>query len=103
MELTPLRIDFDYKTQRRKKQAKSIWKKKQIAGADFETKDGFPHILSWTIFEGNEWVDRHFLFGGTPNDPDLFFQANGNERHPAFDLEILCNIFFQTGNYSQRS
>ena len=101
MELTPLRIDFEYKSQRRKKQAKSTWNQKQIAGADFETKDGFPHIMSWTTFDGNDWNDHHFLFGGTAEEPQMFLEANGNNQHPAFDLEILCNIFFQAGNYSE--
>ena len=101
MELVPLRQDFAYKTQRRKDQAVSTWNQRQIAGADFETKDGFPHILSWTIFEETEYVDRHFLFGGTEENPDMFLSANGNKRHPAFNIETLCNIFFQTGYYSE--
>lgn len=100
VELSPLRTDFEFRTQRRKEQATSTWNQQQIAGADFETKNGFPHIFTWTTWDGNEWNDHHFLFGGTPTEPDLFLEANGNERHPAFDLEILCNIFFQTGNYS---
>ena len=100
MELSPLRTDFEFRTQRRKEQASSTWNQRQIAGADFETKNGFPHIFTWTTWDGNEWNDHHFLFGGTQEEPDLFLEANGNEQHPAFDLEILCNIFFQTGYYS---
>lgn len=103
MELTPLRSDFEYRTQRRKKQAKSTWNQHQIAGADFETKEGFPHIFSWTVWNRAEekYDDFHFLFGGTPEEPDLFLEANGGNRHPAFDLEVFCNLLFQSGNYSQ--
>ncbi len=100
-ELVPLRRDFEYRTQKRKAQAKSVWNQKQIAGADFETKDGFPHIFTWTIFDGTEYIDRHFLFGGTKQDPYLFLEANGGKEHTAFDIETLCNILCETGNYSE--
>ena len=101
MDLVPFREDFEYKPQKRKAQAKSTWNQKQIAGADFETKDGYPHIFTWTVFEGNQYVDRHFLFGGTHDQPEKFLESNGGKRHPAFDLEILCNILKETGNPSQ--
>jgi hypothetical protein len=70
-------------------------------GADFETKDGFPHILSWTVYEKETYVDRHVVFGGTEADPDLFLEANGGKRRPAFNIETLCDVFQRTGNYSQ--
>ena len=103
MDLVSLRTDFEYRTQRRKKQAKSTWAKHQVAGADFETKDGFPHIFTWSIWNREEEMveDFHFLFGGTSEEPDLFLEANGGKQHPAFDLEVFSNILFQCGNYSQ--
>lgn len=101
MDLVPFREDFQYKSQKRKAQAKSTWNQKQIAGADFETKDGFPHIFTWTVFDGTDYVNRHFLFGGTHDDPEMLLEANGGKRNPAFDLEILCNILKETGNASQ--
>lgn len=101
MDLVSLRLDYEYRTQRRKEQAKSTWKQHQIGGADFETKNGFPHILSWTVYDGTDYVDRHFLFGGTHTNPDLFMEANGGKRHPAFTLETLCDIFQRTGNFSE--
>ena len=101
MHLVPFRTDFEYKSQKRKAQATSTWSQKQIAGADFETKDGFPHIFTWTVFDGTNYVDRHFLFGGTHDQPDLLLETNGGKKHPAFDLEIFCNILKETGNPSQ--
>jgi len=101
MDLVSLREDFEYRTQRRREPAKSTWNQRSIAGADFETKDGFPHILSWTVWEEESWVDRHFLFGGTPQEPQKFLEVNGGNVEQPFDLELLCNIFFQTGNLSQ--
>jgi hypothetical protein len=101
LHLVPFRTDFEYKAQKRKAQATSTWNQKQIAGADFETKDGFPHIFTWTVFDGTNYVDRHFLFGGTHDQPDLLLETNAGKQHPAFDLEILCNILKETGNPSQ--
>lgn len=101
LELVPLRDDFEYRTQRRKAQATSTWNQSQVAGADFETKDGYPHIFTWTIYEGNEYVDRHFLFGGTTEEPEMFLEANGGKEHPAFDLKTFCQLHFLTGSFSQ--
>ena len=101
MQLTQLRTDFNFVPQRRKKPARSVWKQTQVGGADFETKDGFPHILSWTVYDGTDYVDRHFHFGGTAWEPDLFLEANGGKPAIAFDVETLCEIFFQTGNFSE--
>jgi len=101
MELSPLRLDFEYRTQRRKKPATSTWNQRQVAGADFETKNGFPHILSWTVFDGNEYVDNHFYFGGTHQEPTMFLEANKGNEEQCFDIELLCRLFFTTGNYSQ--
>ena len=101
MDLVPYRQDFIFKSQKRKAQATSTWNQKDIAGADFETKDGFPHIFTWSVWDGTQYVNRHFLFGGTHDDPDKLLETNGGKRHPAFDLEILCNILKETGNASQ--
>jgi len=101
MDLCDLRLDFEYRTQRRKQQATSTWNQHQIAGADFETKNGFPHILSWTVFDGNDWNDYHFHFGGTVEDPQMFLEANNGNEEQAFDLRLLCSLFFHTGNFSQ--
>ena len=49
MDLVPYREDFIFKSQKRKAQAQSTWNQKDIAGADFETKDGFPHIFTWSV------------------------------------------------------
>lgn len=100
MELVPLRRDFEYRTQRRKAQAVSTWSQHQIAGADFETKHGFPHIFTWTVYEEETYVDRHFIFGGTTQDPDKFLTVNEGKRHPAFDLQLFCQLLKETGNYS---
>lgn len=101
MELVPLRRDFTYKTQKRKAQAVSTWSQHQVAGADFETKDGFPHIFTWTIFDGKQYVDRHVLFGGTPEDPDMLLETNKGKRYTEFNIETFCNIVKSTGNYSE--
>ena len=101
MDLVQFREDFEYKSQKRKAQAKSTWSQHQIAGADFETKDGFPHVFTWTVNNGTEYVDRHFLFGGTHEEPEKFLEANNGKQHPAFDLETLCHILKETGNASQ--
>ena len=102
MDMVPFREDFEFKKQHRKAQGSSTWNQHQIAGADFETKGGFPHIYTWTIWNSNrkQWVDRSFLFGGTREEPDLFLEANGKKRHPAFDLELFCRLHFETGNFS---
>ena len=100
-ELVPFRHDFQYKKQRRKAQAKSVWNQNQLAGADFETKDGFPHIFTWTVYDGTNYVDRHFLFGGTQEEPTKFLEANGGKEHTAFDIETFCQILCATGNYSE--
>ena len=101
MDLVPYREDFIFKSQKRKAQAQSTWNQKDIAGADFETKDGFPHIFTWSVWDGTDYVNRHFLFGGTHDDPEKLLETNGGKRHPAFDLEIFCNILKETGNFSQ--
>ena len=102
MDMVAFREDFEFKKQHRKDQGSSTWNQHQIAGADFETKDGFPHIYTWTQWNPNrkQWIDRSFLFGGTRAEPDLFLEANGKKRHPAFDLELLCRLHFETGNFS---
>jgi hypothetical protein len=89
VDLVPFREDFTFKKQRRKKPAKKIWKQEEIAGADFETKDGFPHILTWTVYRNGKYVDYHTVFGGTVNEPELFLEANGNEEFPAFFPSII--------------
>jgi len=101
--MVPFREDFTFKKQRRKAQGSSRWNQHQIAGADFETKDGNPHILSWTTFDKKEetWNDYHFVFGGTPTEPNLFLEANGGKERPPFDLELLCRLWKTTGNFSE--
>jgi len=101
MELAPLRTDTVFKPQRRKDPAHKIWKQREIAGADFETKDGYPHIYTWTQWKDDQWCDFHFIFGGTVNDPDMFLEANGNQKHPPFSITTLLEIHHQTGYYSQ--
>lgn len=102
MHMVDFRDDFEYRTQRRKAQGSSTWKKEQIAGADFETKDGYPHIFSWSIWKPDEekWIDRHFRFGGTVEEPDLFLEANGGIEEPPFDLRLFLELHFRTGRFS---
>jgi hypothetical protein len=103
MDLVSFRQDFEYKPQRRKKPAKSVWNQWDIAGADFETKNGYPHILTWTLWnrEENAWKDFHWIFGGTEEEPTMFLDANGGKERPAFNIQRLCYAFFQTGKPSQ--
>ena len=82
MDLVPFRQDFEYKSQKRKAQATSTWDQKDIAGADFETKDGFPHIFTWSVWNGTDYVNRHFLFGGTHDDSDKLLETNGGKTTP---------------------
>ena len=42
--LVPFRNDFHYKPQKRKDSASSKISQIQVAGADFETKDGYPPV-----------------------------------------------------------
>lgn len=102
MDMVQFKPDFEFKKQRRKAQGSSKWKQHQIAGADFETKDGFPHIYTWSIFdeETQAYVDRSFTFGGTTEKPDLFKEANGGNERSVFDLSVFCDLHFQTGKYS---
>ena len=60
MDLVSFRQDFEYNVQRRKRPATSTWSKVDIAGIDFETKDGFPHIMTWTVWnvEEQEWKNK---------------------------------------------
>ena len=101
VDLVPFREDFTFKKQRRKKPAKKIWKQEEIAGADFETKDGFPHILTWTVYRNGKYVDYHTVFGGTVNEPELFLEANGNEEFPPFSPQYFCEIMFHSGLETQ--
>ncbi len=103
MDLVSFREDFEYNLQRRKRPATSTWSKVDIAGIDFETKDGFPHILTWSVWneKENQWKNHVHIFGGTRNDPDMFFEANGKKRYPAFDISRFCEQLFLTGKYSQ--
>jgi hypothetical protein len=101
MELAELRSDTIFKPQRRKNPAHKIWKQREIAGADFETKDGYPHIYTWTQWKEEQWHDFHFIFGGTVNEPEMFLEANGGVEHPPFSIITLLNIHHQTGYYSQ--
>ena len=103
MDLVEFREPFEYRTQKRKKQGRSVWSQHNIAGADFETKNGYPHIFTWTIFdrEKETYEDRMFVFGGTVEEPDMFLEANGNNRRPAFDLELFSKLHFETGNFSE--
>ncbi len=97
----PFRNDFVYKKQRRKAQAKKRWKQEEIAGADFETKDGFPHIFTWSVYRNGKYVDLHYIFGGTRNDPNMFLEANGNKEFPSFSIEHFCEIMFYSGKETQ--
>lgn len=103
MDMVNFRPDFEFTKQRRKAQGASVWKQHQIAGADFETKDGYPHIFTWSIWNQIEetWEDRSFTFGGTPQEPDLFLEANGGKRYPAFDISLFLELHFQTGHFSE--
>jgi hypothetical protein len=103
MDMVDFREPFEYKTQKRKKQGKSMLQQFNVAAADFETKDGYPHVFSWTVFDKvkETYEDFHFVFGGTIEDPDMFLEANGGKRHPAFTLELLSNLLFETGNFSE--
>ena len=101
MDLVPFREDFEYKPQRRKDSAHKIWNQRDIAGADFETKDGYPHIFSWSQFENGGYVDRHCVFGGTVEDPTMFLDANGGEMLPTFNIKTFCMIMMMTGRRTQ--
>ena len=103
MDLVPLRHDFEYRTQKRKRPASSTWEKKDIAGADFETKDGFPHIFTWSVWKDREnaWKDYSWVFGGTEEEPTMFLEANGGKERPAFNISRFCYALFQTGKPSQ--
>tara|TARA_R110000824_G_scaffold299541_1_gene487602 strand:+ start:1400 stop:3718 length:2319 start_codon:yes stop_codon:yes gene_type:complete len=101
MDLVPFREDFEYNIQRRKKPAVSVWSQEDIAGCDFETKDGYPHIMTWTIFKDGTYMDYTQVFGGTIEEPNMFLEANGGKRYPAFDISSFCYRLFVTGKYSQ--
>jgi len=101
MDLVSFREDFEYNTQRRKKPAVSVWSQQDIAGCDFETKDGYPHIMTWTVFKDGNYQDYTQIFGGTIAEPDMFLEANRGKRYPAFDIPTFCNRLFHTGKYSQ--
>ena len=100
MDLVPLRHDFEYRTQKRKRPASSTWEKKDIAGADFETKDGFPHIFTWSVWKDREnvWKDYSWVFGGTEEEPTMFLEANGGKERPAFNISRFCYALFKRGN-----
>ncbi len=103
MDMVEFREPFEYKPQKRKEQGRTTWNQYQIGGADFETKDGNPHIFTWTIFDRKEetYKDYSFTFGGTVEEPDLFLEANGGNQRPAFDLELFMDLLFQTGHFSE--
>ena len=50
-DLVPFREDFTYRPQKRKDSASSKLSQIQVAGADFETKDGYPHIYTLTQYD----------------------------------------------------
>ncbi len=100
-ELVPFTKEFYYKKQRRKKPAKQNWKQEYIAGSDFETKDGYPHILTWTVYRNGNYVDYHTVFGGTALEPEMFLEANGGKKFPPFTIENFCYTMKETGISSQ--
>ncbi len=100
-ELVEFREDFKYKKQRRKVPAKKKWKQTEIAGADFETKDGYPHIFTWTVYQEGKYVDYHTVFGGTEQDPEMFLKANGGKEEPPFSIRNFCQVLFDTGKFTQ--
>lgn len=100
-DLVSFREDFEYNTQRRKKPASSVWSQHDIAGCDFETKDGYPHIMTWTIFKNGNYEDYTQVFGGTVSNPNMFLEANNGKRYPVFDIPTFCHRLFHTGKYSQ--
>lgn len=69
---------FIYKEQKRKDSASSKLKQGQVAGADFETKDGYPHIFTMTQWDKakEEYEDLSVLFSGYPDNPTAFAQMN---------------------------
>ena len=101
MELIPYRNDYIYKPQRRKNPARKRWKQTEIAGADFETKNGYPHIFTWSIFQDGKYVDYHTVFGGTEQQPEMFKEANNDVEFPPFTIKWFCEILFHTGRYTQ--
>lgn len=103
MHMVEFREDFEFKPQKRKAQGRSIWNQYQVGGADFETKDGNPWIFSWTVFDkkSETYLDYHFRFGGTIEEPDMFLEANDGKREPPFDLELLMRLLFETGTFSE--
>ena len=69
---------FIYKEQKRKDSASSKLKQSQVAGADFETKDGYPHIFTMTQWDQSkgEYEDLSVLFSGYPDNPTAFAEMN---------------------------
>ena len=101
MDLVTFREDFEYNTQRRKKPAVSVWSQEDIAGCDFETKDGYPHIMSWSIYKEGNYVNYHQVFGGTVEEPNMFLESNKGKRFTPFHISYFCEMLFHTGKPSQ--
>ena len=103
VDLVDFKTDFEYRSQKRKTQGRSLWSQHNIGGADFETKDGYPHIFTWTTFnrESETYEDSLFVFGGTEEEPDKFLETNGGNKRPAFNLELFSELLFNTGLFSE--
>lgn len=69
---------FSYKEQKRKASAKAKLGKVQVAGADFETKDGYPHIFTMTQWNKttSAYEDLNVLWSGYPSNPNAFAEMN---------------------------
>ena len=99
--LVPFRDDFEYKEQRRKKPSSEKLTQRMVAGADFETKDGYAWLYTYSQFENGEYIDRFQHFSGTIQEPDKFADLNrqmfGSSGTP-FTIKELCRLHFETGH-----
>ncbi len=98
--LVPFRNDFHYKPQKRKDSASSKISQIQVAGADFETKDGYPHIYTLTQYNKatKEIEDLNVLFSGTPRNPNAFAEMNMKafgRKGVEFNLKTFVMLHFQ--------
>jgi len=98
--LVPFKNDFDYKEQKRKTPATAKLARAQVAAADFETKDGYPHIYTTTQYDTKtkSLIDSNIIFSGTNADPTMFSEMNKK----AFGTEgVVFNLKnFLIGNFN---
>lgn len=99
-DLVPFREDFTYRPQKRKDSASSKLSQIQVAGADFETKDGYPHIYTLTQYDKTTkgLEDLSIIFSGSPRNPNAFAEMNKKAFGKAgveFNLKSFIMLHFQ--------